>query len=47
MSDAEEHMMQCRECGDWLDMRSLQEVAIHEHDGSVPSEDIVGERVNQ
>lgn len=47
MPDAEEHMMRCRECGERFDMRSLQEVAIHEHEGSVPPEDIVGERADQ
>lgn len=38
------HRMECEECGDMFDMRSLTEVAIHMHDGFVPEGDIVGER---
>lgn len=41
-----EHKMQCNECGELFDMRSLQEVSIHEHDGSVPNKDIIGEKVD-
>lgn len=40
-----DHRMECRECGEYFDMRSLTEVAIHEHDGFVPTSDIVGEQV--
>lgn len=35
----------CEECGDKFDPASLTEVAIHMHDGFVPSVDIVGEKV--
>lgn len=40
----EEHKMECRICGETFDMRSLTEVFIHEHDGAVPVEDIIGEK---
>lgn len=39
----EEHRMECRTCGEPFDMRSLTQVFIHEHDGWVPTPDIVGE----
>lgn len=42
-----EHRMKCRECGEYFDMRSLTEVAIHEHNGVVPSSDIVGEKADE
>jgi len=45
MSD--NHKMECRECGVEFDMRSLQEVAIHEHDGAVPNTDIIGEQKDE
>lgn len=41
-----EPRMECEECGEMFDPRSLTEVAIHMHDGFVPASDIVGERVD-
>lgn len=42
----EDHRIECEECGEMFDPRSLVEVGIHLHDGAVPFSDIVGERVD-
>ena len=45
----DKHKMTCRECGEEFDMRSLDEVFIHEHSETVPEDriDRVGDRVDQ